>query len=197
MKKYFFFLFSFCFWQVTITQTDSIVTKLQLYKDLYSKGLIDTQEYVALKAKLLGLNQPNLAEQNTWVDKSKTVDTEIFYDETLTDKILPNGLYMNLDEIKSKHPSLKCNLNVKVRSTYDYENGVGGNVMFKPTDDCISKDALKMDAWIYSVGARCYVNLERLKLQSFYNPVITMGRFLAFYKNQITNGVQIAGAWGE
>ncbi len=196
MKKILFLIFSAFLGQVSLAQTDSTVIKLQFYKDLLAKGLIDSQEYVSLKAKVLGLNQEIKAEQGSVGNKSRTIDTEIFYDETLTENMLPSGLYMSLDEIKSRHPSLKCNLSLKLRSTYDYENGIGGNVMFKPFDRCVSKDAVKMDAWIYSTGGKCYVNLERLKLQAFYNPIITMGRFLAFYKNQATDGVQTAGAWG-
>lgn len=196
MKRIFSFFSALMIWSVSGAQADSLVIKLQKYKELYTSGLIDSQEYSALKAKLLDLNQQRPNYQWHETGKKEIKETEIFYDPASPDKLLPTGIYMSLDEIKTRHPSLNCNLKMRLRHNYDYENGVGGNVMLRATDSCISKGALKMDAWLFSDGVRCYINLERLKLQGFYNPVITMGRFLAFYKNQLTDEVDKAGAWG-
>lgn len=182
--------------QSVSAQVDSNLVKLKLYKDYYENGLIDSAEYVALKARLLGI-EPKVIVVQAPARKQKIIDTLVYYNTEQITRILPAGVYMNMNEIKAQKPSLHCHLTIKHRNNYDYENGVGGNVMlFADDDKCIGKNKLKMDAWIYSTGVRCYINLEKLKLQAFYSPVITMGRFLAFYKNEPSKVVEMANAWG-
>lgn len=182
--------------QTLSAQVDSNLIKLKQYKDYYETGLIDSAEYAALKAKLLGI-EPKVIVVQAPARKQKVIDTVVYYNTDQITSILPAGIYMSMNEIKSKKPSLHCHLTIKRRNNYDYENGVGGNVMlFTDDEDCIGKNKLKMDIWLYSTGVRCYINLEKLKLQAFYSPVITMGRFLAFYKNELSNVVEIANAWG-
>jgi|ERR1043165_937690 hypothetical protein len=177
----------------TYAQGDSLVIKLQYYKTLYSQGLIDSGEYALLKAKLLGITPQGMQPQGR---NTKMPDTELYYDITETSKTLPKGIYMSLGEIKDRKPSLNCEPVLRIRNTWDYENGVGGNIWLKPKDQCISGHDLKMDAWLVSDGVRCYVNLEHLKLQPFYTTVLTRGRFLAFFKNQPDDGSEMVSAYG-
>jgi len=113
MKKTFFLLFLVYQFALAFSQVDSTLIKLQQYKSFYNVGLIDSEEYVALKKKLLGLNQPSAPEQKPEVIKAKTVDRELFYDVTKGNQILPQGVYMSIEEIKTKNPSLKCNLTLE------------------------------------------------------------------------------------
>lgn len=176
-------------------QVDSNLVKLKTYKDYYQAGLIDSAEYVALKARLLGI-EPKVVIVQPPPRKQKVLDTLVYYNTTRLETILPEGLYMSINEIKAQKPSLHCSIKLERRNNYDYENGVGGNIMLFADDECIGRNKLKMDAWLYSTGVRCYINLERLKLQAFYSPVITMGRFLAFYKNETSKVVENANNWG-
>jgi len=56
MAKYCTILFLLLCISNAFAQTDSLTIKLQQYKTLYEKGLIDKQEYAALKAKVLQLD---------------------------------------------------------------------------------------------------------------------------------------------
>lgn len=181
---------------IATAQVDSNLIKLKTYKDYYQAGLIDSAEYATLKARLLGI-EPKVIIIESPGRKQKVIDTLVYYNTVRIETILPAGLYMGMNEIKASNPSLHCRITVKRRNNYDYENGVGGNIMlFADDDNCIGKHKLKMDAWLYSTGVRCYINLEKLKLQPFYSPVITMGRFLAFYKNETSKAVENANNWG-
>lgn len=188
-----FILLTCSYWAAA--QVDSNLVKLKTYKDYYQAGLIDSAEYVALKARLLGI-EPKVVIVEAPTRKQKVLDTLVYYNINRIETILPAGLYMSINEIKDKKPTLHCSIKLERRNNYDYENGVGGNVMLFAEDDCIGRNKLKMDAWLYSTGVRCYINLERLKLQAFYSPVITMGRFLAFYKNETSKTVENANNWG-
>lgn len=175
-------------------QEDTTAAKLRVYKGYYTQGLIDSQEYAMLKAKLLGIEPKYVVIEQP--RKKKTIDSVLYYDLTKPEKILPAGLYMSMEEIKARRPSLKCPVIVKARNNYDYQNGVGGNVMIINDGECISKNKLKLDVWIYSTGVKCYANLDHFKMQPFYNPIITMGRFLAFYKNETNETFEAASNWG-
>ena len=200
MNKQLLFICILLFSLDTYAQQDSLSIKLKQYKDYLNLGLIDSQEYNTLKRKALGLpeNDTKVAPVPTSEPTATTQPyySELCYDTTKANVALPKGLYMSIDEIRNKNPSLKCNIIIKLRKSYDYQNGVGGNVILSTEDNCISKKKLTMDVWIYSDGTVSYINLEHLKLQGFYNPIITMGRFLAFYKNQTTEGARLANAWG-
>src|SRR5688572_5468915 len=97
MKNTLLILFITFLFQRAFSQTDSTIIKLQLYKDLFTKRLIDSSEYVALKARVLDLNQQTSIKEpgSKW-----KIDSELFYDETQSEKILPKGLYMSMNEIK-------------------------------------------------------------------------------------------------
>ncbi len=195
MKTLLVFVVAITGWLTSAAQTDTTLTKLKLYKDYYTQGLIDSQEYAALKARLLGIEPQYIIVERP--RKQKIIDTVVYYDLSQIQKTLPAGLYMNLDELKSKKPSIKCSdITIKPRNNYDYENGLGGNAMLFSDGDCIKKGKLKLDVWIYSNGVRCYANLDHFKLQAFYNPVITMGRFLAFFTNEPDKTVEMANNWG-
>jgi hypothetical protein len=108
----------------------------------------------------------------------------------------PKGLYMSLDEVKKRTPSLKCSVIVEEQSeevkvwmeTNDYK--------LLPEGKCISQHKLKKKVWAYSDGEQLYINCRIVKLQSWYAKILTAGRFLAFYENRVSQNIKDAAVLG-
>jgi hypothetical protein len=77
------FLFLFISLQLA-AQSDSLQTKLTRYKDLYSKGLIDSAEYKTLREKTLGIFPVQntivieSANQNRFIDSFHMTPTQLY-----------------------------------------------------------------------------------------------------------------------
>lgn len=108
----------------------------------------------------------------------------------------PKGLYMTLDEIKKRTPSLQCKVIVEEQSqdakvwmeTNDYR--------LLPEGKCVSQHKLKRKVWAYSDGEHLYVNCRTIKLQLWYAKVLTTGRFLVFYENRVSQNIKDAAVLG-
>lgn len=89
----------------------------------------------------------------------------------------PQGIYMSLEEIVSKTPSVKDSAQiVKLKGCPNDRN----DYVLK-SDDKKTKKLLKKKAWAYSDGDTLYLNGSAFKVQKGYTKLISNGRYLLFH----------------
>ncbi len=118
----------------------------------------------------------------------------MLHPQSNTGNPFPAGCYMSFAEIQTKAPSVQCSLKIDKRET-DAKVWLGGND-FRLTcaDKCISNAKIRSTVWAYSNGSDLYINCMKLKKDSqpSFAQIITYGRYLAFYRNRLSDKVQDA-----
>ncbi|GAB3175047.1 hypothetical protein GCM10027291_34440 [Telluribacter humicola] len=118
----------------------------------------------------------------------------------------PAGAYMSFEEIKQKSPSVSVELEVERRTNGDIKMNGGNDYRLSKSDNSIPKKSLKKDYYGYSDGDSLYINCIHYKIQSWYTPVLSDGKFLVIkggismvpkiQKAQLNNQVQLGHMFG-
>lgn len=88
----------------------------------------------------------------------------------------PQGIYMSLEEIVSKTPSVKDSAQIiKLKGCPNDRN----DYVLK-SEDKKTKKLLKKKAWAYSNGDTLYLNGSAFKVQKGYTKLISSGRYILF-----------------
>ncbi len=113
----------------------------------------------------------------------------------------PEGVYLSLDEIKQKSPSIVTKLNIHRRSKGDIKMNGGNDYKILSPDKSIRKKTIKKEYLAYSNGDSLFINCRKYKIQAWYAKVISDGKYLVFsaglsmipemQKEQLHNQVQM------
>jgi hypothetical protein len=108
----------------------------------------------------------------------------------------PRGCYMNLEELKSRNPSIHCPLQVKGRDDDTDKVWIWAeDFRLVSKNKCLTKTQINNEVWAYSNDTFLYLNCKAVKLQSGYTRVLTNGRFLAFYENWVSLAMGLPGGF--
>jgi len=118
----------------------------------------------------------------------------------------PKGAYMSYEEILSKSPSVSAELEIERRTKGDIKMSGGNDYkLFKP-DKSIKKKTIKKKYYAYSDGDSLYINCIHYKIQAWYTPVLSEGRFFVIrggistdpkiQKEQLDNQAQLGYMFG-
>ena len=119
-----------------------------------------------------------------------------FIENTLAQTAYPVGVYLSLEELRSKAPSSQVKANIEKRSGADKAMMGGNDFKITSADESVSKGDIKR-AWIaYSDGKNLYVNSFHFDVQIWYCQVLDEGGLLLFkgaMNDKEAAGVALAG----
>jgi hypothetical protein len=90
----------------------------------------------------------------------------------------PKGIYRSIEEIRTKSPSEKKDLDVEKRTNGEIKMNGGNDYKLSSSDNTIPKNIIKKEILAYSDGDSLYINCLPLKVQPWYATVLSDGRFL-------------------
>lgn len=90
----------------------------------------------------------------------------------------PKGAYMSFDELQRKAPSISVHLEIERRTKGDIKMNGGNDYKLYSMDKSISKKNIKKEYFGYSSGDTLYINGIHYKIQPWYAPVLSDGKFL-------------------
>jgi hypothetical protein len=99
----------------------------------------------------------------------------------------PNGVYLDIEQLKNHSPAYDINFNVIQRTSGDIAMAGGNDYKIESDIDTISKKFLKKMMFAYVKNDSIFLNCIHHKLQTWYALSLTSGNFLAF-KGSMTNG---------
>lgn len=118
----------------------------------------------------------------------------------------PKGVYMSYEEIISKSPSVSFVLEIERRTKSDIKMNGGNDYKLFKSDKSIKKKTIKKEYYAYSDGDSLYVNCIHYKIQPWYAPVLSDGKFLVIrggisidtktQKEQLENQAQLGYMFG-
>lgn len=92
----------------------------------------------------------------------------------------PDGVYLNLEQLKNQTPAYNVNLKVIQRTSSDkFWNG-GNDYNFESNFDSIDKDYIRIQIFAYVKNDSFFINCRNYKLGNNYSHILTNGNFLAF-----------------
>ncbi|MCC5937618.1 MAG: hypothetical protein JJU34_10065 [Lunatimonas sp.] len=113
----------------------------------------------------------------------------------------PQGVYMSFDELLKKSPSVAVKLEIERRTPGDIKMVGGNDYKLHPPDKTIAKSTIRKDYFAYSDGDSLYINGLHYKIQPWYAPVLSDGRYLVvrggismypdIQKEQLNNKAQL------
>ena len=92
----------------------------------------------------------------------------------------PKGIYMGLEEVKSKTPSVDATLNWEKRTQGDIKMWGGNDYELKCDDKSIKKKTIKKEIFAYSDGEYLFINGFKFDLGQGYAVVESIGKFMVF-----------------
>lgn len=92
----------------------------------------------------------------------------------------PKGVYMTIEEIKSKTPSQKGEFTVVKRTNGDIKMNGGNDYKIETTDPKTKKSFIKKEIFAYSDGDSLFLNAYRVGVQVWYAKVEHDGRYMIF-----------------
>ncbi len=90
----------------------------------------------------------------------------------------PKGVYTSFEQLMAKNPASAAELEVERRTDGDIKMNGGNDYKLSATDESITKKAIKNDYLAYSDGDSLYINGFRYKVQYWYAPVLSDGKFV-------------------
>ncbi|UJH68085.1 DUF6563 family protein [Allomuricauda sp. SCSIO 65647] len=87
---------------------------------------------------------------------------------------------MTLEEVLEKNPSLDADLIVEKRTLGEIKMSGGNDYRLVSKNKSVSRKDIKKKITAYSNGDTLYLNCHKMKVQSWYSPVLKKGRFLFF-----------------
>lgn len=113
---------------------------------------------------------------------------------------------MSFEEIKSKSPSVAAELEIERRTKGDIKMNGGNDYKLFKSDKSIPKKTIKKEYYAYSDGDSLYINCIHYKIQPWYAPVLSDGKFLVIrggismipkiQKEQLDNQAQLGYMFG-
>jgi hypothetical protein len=94
--------------------------------------------------------------------------------------VIPNGLYLTIEQLKNKAPVYDIDLTVLKRSSGDIAMVGGNEFKIESTIDSITKKFLKNTVYAYVKDSIIYLNCLQFKLQWWYAKGLTNGRYILF-----------------
>lgn len=92
----------------------------------------------------------------------------------------PKGIYMSIDEVQNKEPSLAYTLLSERRTIGEIKMSGGNDYRISSTTKLISKKDIKKNIAAYSNGDTLFLNCFKYNIQLHYTPVLKHGRYLFF-----------------
>ena len=83
----------------------------------------------------------------------------------------PKGVYMNFQEVMSKNPSKKYNVELEKRSQGKIKMNGGNDYQLNPVNNNVKKKKLKREVYAYSNGTDLFLNSFKKGLQFWYSKV--------------------------
>ncbi len=118
----------------------------------------------------------------------------------------PKGVYLSFEEIKSKSPSVSVELEIERRTEGDIKMNGGNDYKLLKSDKSITSKTIKKEYYAYSDGENLYINCFQYKVQTWYTPVLSDGKFLVIrgglsmfaniQKEQLDNQAQLGYMFG-
>lgn len=112
----------------------------------------------------------------------------------------PEGVYMSMEEIRTKSPSKQLNIEIIERTKGDIRMNGGNDYKLVSPDKSVKKRVLKKDIWAISDGTHLYINCLQHKCQTWYAQVDTEGDSLFFNGGvsplESTSAMVLGGAIG-
>ncbi len=112
------------------------------------------------------------------------------------DDPLPSGIYMDLEELRSRRPSVKVRLQVDRRSDGNVAMSGGNDHKITDPTDSLPKKFLKRDVFAYVSNDSLFLNCERQELGPWYSFVVSRGEFLVFSSPEAGNSGTTAAILG-
>lgn len=107
---------------------------------------------------------------------------------------LPQGIYLNLEDLKARRPTVQAKLQVSRRSGGDAAMSEGGDYKITDLGDSLAKKFLKREMFAYVSNDSLFLNCERQQLGPWYSLVLNRGEFLVFSTAKSSNGAIVTGA---
>ncbi len=92
----------------------------------------------------------------------------------------PNGVYLNIEQLKNKKPAYDLNLTIVKRSDSDISWNGGNDYKLQSSVDSISKKLLKRKIYAYIKNDSLFLNCIPHKLGTLYTLAIIKGTFIIF-----------------
>lgn len=118
----------------------------------------------------------------------------------------PKGVYMSFDEIIKKSPSVSEELEIERRTPGDIKMSGGNDYKLFKSDKSVKKKTIKKEYYAYSDGDSLYINCIHYKIQPWYAPVLSDGKFMVIrggismiptiQKEQLNNQAQLGYMFG-
>ena len=118
----------------------------------------------------------------------------------------PKGVYLSFEEIKTKSPGLEVELDVERRTRGEIKMNGGNDYKLFKSDKSIPKKTIKKEYYAYSDGDSLYINCIHYRIQPWYAPVLSDGKFLVIrggismvpeiQKEQLDNQAQLGYMFG-
>lgn len=132
-----------------------------------------------------------------------TIFTSSLFGQTFN---YPKGAYLSIDEILKKSPSKSVDLEIERRTKGDIKMNGGNDYKLYKADKSISKKTIKREYFAYSSGDTLYLNCLHYKVQPWYAPVLSDGKFFVIVaglsmepktqKEQLNNQAQYGYMFG-
>lgn len=92
----------------------------------------------------------------------------------------PQGIYMSLEEVENKTPSVDATLNWEKRTQGDIKMWGGNDYELTCDDKSIKKKTIKKEIFAYSDGEYMFINGFKFGLYQGYALVESIGKYLVF-----------------
>lgn len=92
---------------------------------------------------------------------------------------LPQGAYMNIEELVRKEPSLNIRLNIE-KQTFNSSKWFNSSNDYELTHATFSKKNIKKKILAYAVKESLFINCYRYHIQDGYSKVLMTGKYMVF-----------------
>jgi len=97
-----------------------------------------------------------------------------------TDTLLPDGVYMNLDQLRNRTPQFNADFNITRRTQGDIGFNGGNDYEIKSPVDSMNKHFLKKEVYAYVKNDSFFLNGFQQQLGTWYAYCFTYGNFITF-----------------
>ena len=100
--------------------------------------------------------------------------------QTAAQTSYPKGIYLTIDQVKSKTPERAVDLKVTERTNEQMVSLGGNRYKLEPIGKTVKKKEITQNILAYSDGKDFYLNCNRYHLSKYYTKVISEGEYLIF-----------------